>query len=55
MTLSALFDFTNLADCYLKDKSCTTMTCFEVGIGENRSTATASQFFYGTLCDSNVA
>ena len=45
MTLSAQVEFTSFGTGYLEDKSCTTMTWFDVGTGPKRSTATVSQFF----------
>ena len=47
-TFSTLVDCTIFAEGYCDVKSCTTTTCFEDGIGANRSTATDSQHLDGT-------
>ena len=49
MTLSAFVEVTIFAAGNRDDMSCTTTTCFEFGIGPNRSTATSDQHFSGTL------
>ena len=54
ISLSAGRTFSTLADCmifaggYYDARSCTTTTCFEDGVGPNRSTATDSQHLDGT-------
>jgi len=50
MICLALVDATNLAAGKRDAKSCTTTTCFDDGIGPNRSTDTCFQFWEGTIC-----
>ena len=43
----ALVDYVIFADGYCDARSCTTTTCFQDGIGPNRSTGTDSEHLYG--------